>query len=217
MQDGEDVLTILINHPSTAQFIATKMLKRFWGYTPQQAQIDLVAAAYTSSGGDIKAMMQVVLGLASSGAPLKLKRPLHLLVSAIRTLKTKVTSLTSFPGSVQTPLVQAGQLPMNWQPPDGYPDSAEYWSGGQLSRWNFGADLMNSAYSGLAVDVPSLTAGAVTPAAVAARINTVLFNGGMGSTDLSAITTYLGPGNPTTTKIKEAVGLAIGSPSFQWY
>ena len=39
----------------------------------------------------------------------------------------------------------------------------------------------------------------------------------MSAADLAAITTYLGPTNPTTAKIKEAIGLALASPSFQWY
>ncbi len=217
-QDGDDVLNILISHPSTAQFIAKKLLVRFWGYNPPQSSIDLVASVYTATSGDITSMMQTVLGLVSASTPPpKLKRPIHLLVSGIRSMQTKVTSHTSFPGSLQTPLVQAGHAPFNWQSPDGYPDSVEYWQGGQLSRWNFGADLMNNAYSGIQLDVTALTAGATTPAAVAGQINKVIFGDTLAAPDLSAISTYLGPTNPSTTKIKEAIGLALASPSFQWY
>jgi uncharacterized protein (DUF1800 family) len=109
---------------------------------------------YSSSGGDIKSMLRVVFGLVIAKAPpLKLKRPLHLLISAMRAAQATVTSHTNFPASVQTPLVQAGHLPFNWQSPDGYPDSVDYWVGGQLPRWNVGATLMNgssgSGYSGL--------------------------------------------------------------------
>jgi len=217
-QDGDDVLTILINHPSTARFIAQKLLVRFWGYSPSPSAIDTVTAVYTGTGGDIRAMMQTVLGMVAAGTPpLKLKRPIHLLVSAIRSMQTKITSHTSFPGSLQTPLIQAGHAPFGWQSPDGYPDSVAYWQGGELARWNFGVDLLNNAYSGLFLDVAALTAGAVTPSAVAAQINKVVFADTLYSADLAAITAYLGPTNPSSSKIREGIGLALASPSFQWY
>lgn len=221
-QEGEQVLDILINHPSTAKFIAKKLLRRFWGYQPPQAYIDAVAAAHSSSGGDIKAMLRVVLGLvASQVPPPKLKRPLHLLISSIRAAQATVTSHTSFPGSVQTPMVQAGHLPFNWQAPDGYPDSVDYWAGGQLPRWNVGAVLMNgssgSGYSGLSVNHVPLINGATTPSGIAEQISRTMLNGLMSPADKAAVAGYLGPTNPSVTKIREGIGLALASPSFQWF
>ena len=221
-QEGEQVLDILINHPSTAQFIAKKLLKRFWGYEPPQSHINAVAAAYSSSGGDIKSMLRVVFGLVIAKAPpLKLKRPLHLLISAVRAAQATVTSHTNFPASVQTPLVQAGHLPFNWQSPDGYPDSVDYWVGGQLPRWNVGATLMNgssgSGYSGLSINHVPLINGATTPAAIAEQISRSMFNGTMSAADKAAVAGYMGPTNPNATKTREGIGLALASPSFQWY
>jgi len=43
--DGEQVLDILAAHPSTANFIATKLCSRFISDTPSQAAVDAVAAA----------------------------------------------------------------------------------------------------------------------------------------------------------------------------
>lgn len=76
---------------------------------------------------------------------------------------------------------------------------------------------MNNAYSGILTDMNALTMGAVTPAAVASRIDRVIFAQSMASADLSAIQSYLGPANPSSTRVREAVGLALASPSFQWY
>jgi len=219
------VLTALINHPSTAKFISKKLLWRFWGEDPPQALIDQVATTYTATGGDIKAMLRTVFGLfVTNPPPLKFKRPLHILISALRGTLARVTSLTSFPSSVQTPLVSAGQLPFNWQPPDGYPDTLAYWVGLLLPRWNFGASLMNSNYSGITVDTTAagaLMAGATSQAQVADRIDYVLFNSQMSATDKATISAHLQPVAPATapsqTQIREAVGLAIGSPGFQWY
>lgn len=222
---GELVLTALINHPSTARYISKKLLWRFWGENPPEALITSVAATYTATGGDIKAMLRTVFNLfLTNPPPLKFKRPLHVLVSSLRSTKSRVTSLTNFPSSVQTPLVAAGQQPYSWQPPDGYPDTLDYWVGLLLPRWNFGASLMNSNYSGVTVDsttAGALLAGATTQQQVADRIDYLLFNSQMAASDKSAIVAHLQPVAPATvpsqTQIREAFGLAIGSPGFQWY
>lgn len=222
---GEMVLTALLNHPSTAKFISKKLLWRFWGENPPQSLIDSLATTYTATGGDVKAMLRAVFGFfITNPPPLKFKRPLHVLVSGLRSTKARVTSVVNFPGSVQTPLVAAGQQPFFWQPPDGYPDTLDYWVGLLLPRWNFGASLMNSNYSGVTVDSTSagtLLAGATTQQQVADRIDYVMFNSQMPAVDKNAILAHLQPVSPATipsqTQIREAFGLAIGSPAFQWY
>ncbi len=222
---GEMVLTALLNHPSTAQFISRKLLVRFWGENPPQTLVDSVATTYTATGGDIKAMLRTVFGcLLTSPPPPKFKRPLNVLVSALRVTKASVTSLVNFPASVQTPLVSAGQQPFSWQPPDGYPESISYWVGLLLPRWNFGASLLNGNYSGVTVDTSvggALLAGATTQQQVADRIDLLFFNGQMAAADKSAILAHLQPVLPATvptqTQVKEAFGLAIGSPGFQWH
>jgi hypothetical protein len=222
---GEMVLTALINHPSTARYISKKMLWRFWGEDPPQNLIDQVAATYTATSGDIKAMLRTTFNLfASFPPPPKFKRPLHVLVSALRSTKARITNVTNFPASVQSPLVAAGQQPFSWQPPDGYPDTLSYWVGLLLPRWNFGASLMNNNYSGVTVDTAtagSLLAGATTQQQVADRIDYLFFNNQMAAAEKSAILAHLQPVSPATvpsqTQIRESLGLAIGSPGFQWY
>jgi len=222
---GELVLTALINHPSTARFISRKLLWRFWGESPPEALVTSVAATYTATGGDIKAMVRTVFnGFGMHPPPLKFKRPLHVLVSALRATKARVTSLTNFPSSVQTPLTAAGQVPFQWQAPDGYPDTLEYWVGLLLPRWNFGASLMNNNYSGVSVDVTTagpLLAGATTASQIADRIDFLFFGSQMAAADKAAVLAHLQPTPPATvptaTQIRESVGLAIGSPGFQWY
>jgi uncharacterized protein (DUF1800 family) len=212
VQDADDVLNILIAHPSTAQFISKKLLARFWGENPPQNLIDMVAAAYTSTSGDIKAMMRVVLALVAAGTQIpKYKRPFHLLASILRILSANVAA----PGSLQTDLTLAGHLPMNWVSPDGYPDTLTYWVGGLLPRWNFAASLMNNQYSQVTVNEATVLAGATTPQAIVDRLNKLLFGGAMPATDQATVLAYLGTAPSTTTK-REAIGLAASSPAFQW-
>src|SRR4029434_1885934 len=51
--DRERVIEILTQHPSTARFVATKLVRRFVSDAPPPALVERVAAAYTKSGGGI--------------------------------------------------------------------------------------------------------------------------------------------------------------------
>ena len=215
-QDGETVLQILAAHPSTARYIAKKLLKHFWSETPSQGHIESIAQVYLNTQGDIRAMMRAILNGSSLLAPqLKCKRPFHHLASGLRALNATVTT----PGNLQTQMISSGHLPFNWQTPDGYPDSIAAWSGLLLPRWNFGASLLNNSYSGVSVDTTALLARLPTPltaVSVVSRINDLMFGGTMPSSEQISLTSYLLPNAPTTARIREAFGLAIGSPSFQW-
>ncbi|MBY0311572.1 MAG: DUF1800 domain-containing protein [Phycisphaerales bacterium] len=219
-QDGEDVLNILANHPSTRQYIARKIVRHFWGHSPSQALVDSTANIHASTGGNLRAMVEYVLRQTIAGpTPPKFKRPMHLLVSLLRATNARVTA----PNNVQTPLTEAGHLPFDWSPPDGYPDTLEAWTGLLLARWNFGARLMNNDWFnsttqlGITVDTAPLIGTAVTAPAVTQKINDAMFNGTLGSTERTQLENYLLPNNPSSTKVREAIGLAGGLPSFQWY
>ena len=85
INEGEQMLDLLVNHPSTARFIATKMLKWLLDPNPSDAQIATVASVYKATGGDIKAMIRVILNDAwLPAAPMKLKRPFHFVASSLR-------------------------------------------------------------------------------------------------------------------------------------
>lgn len=137
--DGEQVLDILAAHPSTADFIATKLCRRFIGDTPPQAAIDAVAAAFTISDGDIKDTLRALFATAAftEDADLKFTRPSEYLAGVVRALAPD----TAYPADngqfwfyAQNTL---GQLPFYWPTPDGYPDAQSYWAstGGLLNRW----------------------------------------------------------------------------------
>ena len=139
ISDGEQVLDILAAHPSTAQFIASKLCQRFISDTPDQASIDAVAAAFTLSGGDIKDTLRALFATAAfrDSADLKFTRPGEYLAGLVRALAPD----TGYPTDNGLLLFFAqsilGQLPFYWPTPDGYPDEQSYWAstGGMLNRW----------------------------------------------------------------------------------
>ena len=86
-----------------------------------------------------------------------------------------------------------------------------------LARWNFVFSLANGSVSGATFDLTALLAGATTSTAVADRFDRLLFAGEMPRADKAALVTYLKPDPPSTTRIRDAFGLALASPGFQWY
>ena len=54
------VIEILANHPSTARFISTKLVRRFVSDNPPQSLVDKVAATYTKTDGDIREMLRTI-------------------------------------------------------------------------------------------------------------------------------------------------------------
>jgi uncharacterized protein (DUF1800 family) len=212
--DGEAVLNILANHPNTARFIGKKMLAWLLGYTPAPELVEGIAKVYLTTGGDIKAMLRYALAPSRllQKTP-KLKRPFHLFVSALRALNAQVTLNADIVWRLQ----EAGQVPFRWDPPNGYPDTQEFWAGLMLPRWNFVTALMDTGITGITYNVSQITQGATTAPTIANRIDAALFGGRMLPTDKAALTSFLQPNPTDARRIKEAISLALASPSFQWY
>ena len=88
-REAQDVLDILVAHPSTAKFLATKLIRWFLNPNPPVELVERVAQTYLDTGGDIRAMLRVILArenLAFSSpfhAP-KLRRPYHFVTSLFR-------------------------------------------------------------------------------------------------------------------------------------
>ena len=57
VKDGLMVLDILAHHPSTAKFIATKLVRRFVADEPPPALVDRVAQTFMKTDGDIREML----------------------------------------------------------------------------------------------------------------------------------------------------------------
>lgn len=211
--EGDQMLDLLVAHPSTARFIATKLLRFFLQYEPTAAQVSAVAAVYTRTQGDIPAMVRAVLTPANVNAALpKFKRPYTYLLSALRAVKPQVTRVSTVTGRWLTTL---GQPMFHWEFPDGYPDRAEYWAGGLLQRWNF-AQYLTTTSGELTMDVTRFTA-VNTAEGVVTAIGRELFGGEMPERLKGQLLTYLqGASAPTTTRVREAIALALSSSAFQW-
>lgn len=214
--EGMLVLQILAGHPSTHRFVSRKLLRWFVAYEPSESMVSDVAEVFRLTGGDIKAVLRRVLAFENlRSAALLFKRPLHYIASAIRGVNANMTRYDSLRFNW---LGGMGHIPYNWNPPNGYPHAFEYWGTLVLPRWNFAASLPGNGVGGAIVDNIALVAGATTAQGIADRIDLVLFGGEMPAADKAALVAYLRPDPVTSnTKIRDAIGLAIGSPGFHWY
>jgi uncharacterized protein (DUF1800 family) len=211
--EGEAVLTMLANHPSTKRFIATKLL--MWLLTPEPTteQVDTIVDAYTATGGDIRLMVRAILNDAwVATAPAKFKRPFHFLVSSLRAANPAVASVTS----MNSQLGVLGQPLFFWETPDGYPDTANYWAGNIVPRWQFGNVLANlKTASTINLSTAPYLAG--TPDAAIDLIQANFFGGELPVVTRSSLLAYLNGGTFNDTRVRETIGLALGAAEFQWY
>ena len=154
-RDGEAVLDLLASHPATARFIATKLARRFVADEPPPALVTRAAATFTSSRGDLRAVVRTILASdefrAAGARGAKVKTPFEFVVSALRATGADVADASA----VVRRLGQLGMPLYGAQPPTGYADTAAAWvnTGALVNRLNFAVDLTNNRLPGVRVDL----------------------------------------------------------------
>ena len=232
MKDGEQVIDMLVHHPSTARFISTKLARRFVSDNPPSALIERMAHTFESSDGDIRAVMKTMIwspefwSLEAYRA--KIKTPFELVVSTARALGTDVDTplpLVQWVGRIGEPLYQC-------QPPTGYSDKAETWvnTGALLNRLNFSLALAGNKMRGARTDVASLlgadsaTNPTTDPKAALDRAVQVFLGGHAARSTVETIEQQLENPQVVQAKLDDprrpadlgvVAGLVLGAPEFQ--
>jgi uncharacterized protein (DUF1800 family) len=154
IEDGEDVLTILARHRSTALFLARKLAVRFVSDEPPQALVDRAAATYMKTDGDIREVVRTIVTspefFSQAAFRAKVKSPFEVVVSTMRAM-----------GAAPDPTPRTAQL-VAWlgqpifghQAPNGWPETGEAWmnTGAILNRINFGMAAAANRIPGAALD-----------------------------------------------------------------
>jgi len=141
--DGEQVLDILAKHPSTARFVATKLVRHFVSDNPPPALVDRVAARFRQTDGDLREVVRTILTSPEFFSPdargAKVKTPFEFVASALRTTGVEVDDATMYVRGLQ----QLGMPLYMCQPPTGYTDTADAWvnTGALVNRMNFALRL----------------------------------------------------------------------------
>jgi len=154
-KDGLMVLDILAHHPSTAKYVATKLVRYFVSDNPPPALVARVAASFTKSNGDIRETLRTIFFSPEFKSPdtyrAKVKRPFELTISAVRTLGGE----TNGGPQLHQWIARMGEPLYGFQTPNGYSDTSESWvnTGGLLERMNFGLALASNRIPGTRVDL----------------------------------------------------------------
>ncbi|MDE3253175.1 MAG: DUF1800 domain-containing protein [Bacteroidota bacterium] len=156
--EGEEVLAMLANHPSTAHFIATKLATRFVCDTPSAELVSKLADAFLQSKGDIKTVLITLVNSpefwSNTALREKIKSPFEYAISAIRATNADVQQ----PFQIYSWCTKMGQRFYYYQAPTGFPDRAGYWinTGSLLNRMNFGLAFATQKIPGVKIDLAAL-------------------------------------------------------------
>lgn len=214
-QDVWQLLEILVTHPSTATFIATKLVRRFVADDPPADLIERVAQTYQQTDGDIKSLLRVIfLSEEFATASPKLKRPFTYLVSCLRALHSPTVQFRP----VNPWLERMGQPLFQWSPPDGYPDVATAWASNLLPRWNFALALTGGQLGGTVALERVLNASAQDIPTALNQLAGITLGRPLDDAAMSLFIAYVGPASSDSTpsRLSDAAALMLASPAFQW-
>ena len=220
-QDVKQLLReLLATHPSTARFIATKLVRRFVADQPPESLVNEVTQTYQNTDGDIKEMLRVIfLSDEFANASPKLKRPFTFVVSAIRALDGELTNINKLEKIDNQHLVAMGQGLFRWPAPDGYPDVSAAWQNNLLPRWNFALTWSDNKIQGVNLPLERLLDGVTDVPSALDRIAGLL-GISLNEAQRTQLTEYVGDKpfehRRTQKRLKEAAGIMMASPEFQW-
>jgi uncharacterized protein (DUF1800 family) len=214
-EEGNTLLDLLAHHPSAAQFISKKLARRFVSDNPEATFINSLAQTFIETNGDTREIIRAIINSEDfkNSAGQKFKRPLEFFLSALRLTETVFNKSSR---KLQEHLRLLGQVPFTWQPPNGFPDVAGYWTttSGLLERWNFGFYLTSGQIEGAKVDIKSLTKDASSGRDIV-DVLSIRFLGAPLPTDARSILVDFISSGDLDKNIPSVAGLILGSPHFQ--
>lgn len=225
IEDGEQVLTMLARHPSTARFISRKLATRFVSDAPPDALVDRAASVYLQTDGDIRAVVRAIVTspefFATEVFRAKIKSPIELVLSTQRALGAPADTSAEMIDH----LIALEQVPYSHVAPDGWPEHGDVWlnAGAMKARVNLALRVANGEMPSVPLDAwPAWHSLATAPFDVqVAGVIRELF-GGFASPATRAVLERVRPPSraPVSAEmaertLRELVALALASPEHQ--
>jgi len=228
MQDGLQVLHLLATHPSTAQFISTKLCQRFVADDPPPSVVQRTSGEFLASKGDLRAVLKTILTspefYSQASYRAKVKSPLEIVASTLRALDAQ----TDGGPQLLRLIARMGGPMFLYQAPTGYPDRAGTWisSSALLGRLNLASLVAQNRVPGTTVSLEAAAGGAASsPAAQAEtvdRFSRLLMGTTLSGGSRKAILNSLAGDEGTAgaagggfAALPAMAALVIGSPEFQ--
>jgi uncharacterized protein (DUF1800 family) len=127
IRQGEAIMRDLAIHPSTAHFLATKLVRHFVADEPPVSLVDRLADAYLRSGGDLSVVYESLIAADETWTDTrgKYKSPHDFVISTLRAFD----HVPDNPRFIVGALDLMGQTPFRPGSPEGWPDTAQQWGG----------------------------------------------------------------------------------------
>ena len=125
VQQGLAVLNDLARHPSTARFVATKLVRHFVADDPPKPMVDRLAKVFSETDGDLaKVTRALVQSPEAWDAPAtKLRSPQEFIAAMLRATGTSLE-----PAPLVRSLLALDHRPWGSAGPDGFPDTQAHWA-----------------------------------------------------------------------------------------
>lgn len=171
LEEGEQVLSDLAAHPSTARHLATKLARHFVADEPPPRLVERLAAIYLDNDAELLPVYEALIDAEESWqAPLaKYKTPQDFVISTYRALEHTPDNPQQLIGI----MTQLGQRPLAPGSPAGWPDTAAHWDGGDalLKRIEWATIIGQAA--GKQIDPRALAGALLGPIASAASLASI--------------------------------------------
>jgi uncharacterized protein (DUF1800 family) len=123
--EGERAIRALCHHPSTARFVATKLVTHFVADEPPAKAVDTIARAFMESGGDLRVVAAALVDLPDAWRQdtRKFRTPQDWLVAVLRAFDSGDAN------DAMAPVLRQLRHPL-WSPqsPKGFGDSTQEWA-----------------------------------------------------------------------------------------
>jgi hypothetical protein len=211
---GDAYLRYLAYHPATARRLAQKLCVHYVSDNPSPTLVAALAKIYLQTGTQIVPMLLAILRStefwASRGA--KVRRPAENLIATVRVLGVQPGTLSKSLQHLHWMSSSVGQVPLDWSPPNGYPDVASAWrsSGSLLNLWSYHRGLSQNWYGGFAPFDPASLYAAVKPRTSGEAISQLCIR-------LTGTRFPLAHTQALQTFLGEPASTPIGNSKLRWY
>lgn len=230
VEEGYELLDFLAVHPSTARFIAFKLIRFFVTDDPPESLVSSTADVFLGTGGQISAVVKHIFMSAEfyDAIGTKFRRPLELMVAMLRALRPAMTLNDS--AWLMWELEPLGHMPYRWFPPNGYPHHSAAWinTGALLNRWNLAFTLARTDegwYDGITFDARLMCPDAQTVGQWIDHASDAILHAPLAPSERDWLVNLVSEGGgedvPLTEELRlyrssTVYGLLMSSPYFQW-
>jgi uncharacterized protein (DUF1800 family) len=213
--EGEELLDLLAAHPATAHHIAWQYAQRFVSDDPPAALVDRLAAVFTRTRGDLKALTIALIESPEfwRSAGEKTRTPQDWTAALLRASGGE----SDGSGAAQA-LRELDMTPYHCQVPTGYKDTAGDWLGGGAleRRLNLAHRYARQEWPGTRYELGKLGTAA-TPQAGREELIRNLLGDSVSPTTRGALLDSAHPaaGGAESADLATFVGLIFASPEFQ--